>query len=252
MNVLLAVWFLQAQAVVLENDYVRVARDTAPCASASTPGCAHRVVVALGDLELRSANMRRTLARGDIAVFAPGEAYALLSGGAFFEVTIKPDHPRGQSAGEFIAPEKNALLHDGQRFFVFEERLAVSDTRARHSHGPRVVIQLNPTRLQQWPDGQQEIVRDIVPDRVGFNEPVIHIVKNVGTMPLHGIVIEFKPGRARGAQRAHLPCNSGLAFSPSCLTSSSSTRTVPIALNGSWHCFGSRRTYLSITVKPDG
>ena len=87
------------------------------------------------------------------------------------------------------------MLHDGERFFVFEERLAVGDTRARHSHSQRVVIQLNRTRLQQWPDGQPEIIRDIVPEIAKFNAPVIHTVKNVGELPLRGIVIEFQPER---------------------------------------------------------
>jgi hypothetical protein len=30
-------------------------------------------------------------------------------------------------------------------------------------------------------------------DQAAFNEPVIHVVKNVGNQPLRGIVIEFKP-----------------------------------------------------------
>jgi hypothetical protein len=196
MTVLAAVWLLQTQAIVLENDYVRVARDAAPCASAAAGDCAQRIIVALDDLELRSANGRRTLARGDVVVFAPGESYEPPSG-SYYEVAIRAERPAVPSAGEVIPPDKNALLHDDAAFFIFEERLAVGDTRARHSHGPRVVIQLNATRLQQWPEGAPEVVRDIVSDRVGFNEPVIHTVKNVGTLPLRGIVIEFKPVRPR-------------------------------------------------------
>jgi hypothetical protein len=38
-----------------------------------------------------------------------------------------------------------------------------------------------------------------VPERVSFNPPVIHVVKNVGDAPLWGIVIEFKPERAGAA-----------------------------------------------------
>jgi hypothetical protein len=51
---------------------------------------------------------------------------------------------------------------------------------------------LNRTRLQQRPDGEPEILRDIVPDGAAFNTPVIHVVKNVGPLPLRGIVVEFK------------------------------------------------------------
>jgi hypothetical protein len=94
-----------------------------------------------------------------------------------------------------ISPDKNVIKHGGERFFIFEERLEVGDTRERHSHSQRVVIQLNATKLQQWPDGQPEVLRDIVPDGVAFNPPVIHTVKNVGELPLRGIVIELKPER---------------------------------------------------------
>lgn len=192
MTLVLAVWLVQAQAVVLENDYVSVTWDGAPCASATVPGCGDRVIVALGDVELRSGSSRRKLTRGDIAVFTAGESYQP-TGGAFFEVAFTANHPPVESPRELIPPDKNAMLYDGERFFVFEERLAVGDTRPRHSHSQRVVIQLNWTRLQQWPEGQAELIRDIVPDRVTFNPPVIHTVKNVGELPLRGIVIEFKP-----------------------------------------------------------
>jgi hypothetical protein len=199
-ELLLAVLLTQAPAVVLENDYIRVSRDAAPCASAATR-CGDRVIVALGDVEVRSGKALRKLTRGDIAVFGARESYELPNGGAFFEVVIKPKHPAVASARRFMPPEKNAVLYDGKRFLVFEERLAVGDTRAAHSHNQRVVIQLNRTRLQQWPEGQPEVVRDIEPDRVAFNPPVIHTVKNVGALPLRGIVIEFKAEGKRPASR---------------------------------------------------
>ena len=77
-------------------------------------------------------------------------------------------------------------------FFVFEEKLSPGDTRARHSHSQRVVIQLNRARLQQWPDGEPSKFVETIPDRPTFSPPVIHTVKNVGDTPLRGIVIEFK------------------------------------------------------------
>jgi quercetin dioxygenase-like cupin family protein len=194
---LLAGWLLQTQPVALENEYVRVTRDAAPCASATVPGCGDRVIVALARIELRSGKSRRKMTRGDIAVFKPGESYEPPRGGDFFEVAIKANHPPVQSPRELIPPEKNAMRYDGKRFFIFEEKLAVGDTRPRHSHSQRVVIQLNQTRLQQWPEGEPEVVREIVPDRAGFNPPVIHTVKNVGDAPLRGIVIEFKAERRK-------------------------------------------------------
>src|SRR6266498_2782314 len=160
-------WILQAPA--LENDYVRVMRDSAPCAAAKAPVCADRVIVALGEIELRVGKSLRKMTRGDIAVFKSGKSYAPPTGGPFFEVNIKPNHPPVQSPREMIPPEKNAIRYDGKRFFIFEERLAVGDTRPRHSHSQRVVMQLSRTRLQQWPDGQPEIFVDIIPDRAAFN-----------------------------------------------------------------------------------
>jgi hypothetical protein len=195
MMLLLLVWLLQAQTPALENEYVRVMRDVSPCASASAPGCGDRVIVALAPLELRFGKTRRKMNRGDIAVFKPGESYEPPTGGAFFEVAIKANHPPVQSPRELIPPEKNAIRYDGEQFFIFEERLAPGDTRTRHSHSQRVVMQLNRTRLQQWPEGAPEVFLDVVPDRATFNPPVIHTVKNVGGAPLRGIVIEFKAER---------------------------------------------------------
>jgi hypothetical protein len=181
-----------AGEIALENDYVRVTRDATPCALAHVPECADRVIVALGEFELSSDGKRRTMARGDIAVFGPGESFEPTNGGSFFEVSLKRNHPPVQSPGELIAPEKNAIRYDGKDFFVFEEKLAPGDTRARHSHSQRVVIQLNRARLQQWPDGEPSKFVETIPDRPAFSPPVIHTVKNVGDTPLRGIVIEFK------------------------------------------------------------
>jgi hypothetical protein len=185
---------LQADAPALENAYVRVTRNGAVCASAQAPGCAtDRIIVALSNVDVNSANGTRPLERGDIVVFGPKDSYVQPVGGAYFEVVLKVGRPAVLSPKELIPPEKNSIVHDGERFFVFEERLQPGDTRARHSHSQRVVIQLNPTKLQQWPEGEAEVIRDMRVDQAAFNEPVIHIVKNVGDKPLRGIVIEFKP-----------------------------------------------------------
>jgi hypothetical protein len=183
-----------APDIALENAYVRVAKNAAPCADGA-PACGERVIVALDELGLVASGARTTLARGDVRVFATGEAYEPPAGGRYFEVSFKPNPPPVESPAEMISPDKNVIKHDGERFFIFEERLDVGDTRERHSHSQRVVIQLNATKLQQWPDGQPEVLRDIVPDGVAFNPPVIHTVKNVGELPLRGIVIELKPER---------------------------------------------------------
>lgn len=186
-------WLLAAATPVLENEYVRVTRDRAVCATAGLPQCGPRVLVALDALDLEVEGIPQRLARGDVAVVAMEESYSIVAGGAFLEVVVKPDHPPAIAPAEHIAPDKNALRHDGGDFFIFEEKLAPGDTRERHSHSQRVVIQLNRTTLQQWPDGAPEVVIETVPDRPGFSPPVVHKVRNIGTLPLRGIIIEFRP-----------------------------------------------------------
>jgi len=192
MRLLLLLILLPATALALENDYVRVTRNAATCPQANMPGCGERVIVALDDIEIFVGYAKRNFARGEIIVFERERAFPPPVG-EFFEVVIKPDHPPVLSPPEIIPPEKNAMLYEGERFFVFEEKLAPGDTRARHSHSQRVVIQLNRTRLQQWPDGETEKFVEVPIEQPTFSPPVIHVVKNVGDAPLFGIVIEFKP-----------------------------------------------------------
>jgi hypothetical protein len=188
-------------AVVLENEYVRVTRNGASCVEPAA-GCGDRVVVALDALELATAGRVRKMARGDVIVVAARDRYTPPAAGEFLEVVIKPDHPPVKSPGVQIPPEKNTVMFDGPDFFVFEEKLDAGDTRGRHSHSQRVVIVLNATRLQQWPDGQAAVFRDQIPDDVRFNPPVVHVVKTVGDRPLRNIVIELKPATdARGSIR---------------------------------------------------
>jgi len=178
-----------AGRLVLDNAYVRVTRNAAPCAAAA--GCGERVLVALGTVELTTPRPM-TLGRGKVAVFRKGEPYAPPAAGEFLEVAVKPAHPPVETPPLNIPPEKNALLFDGDDVRVFEEKLVSGDTRARHSHSQRVVVVINDTRLQQWPDGAPELMRQQVPDDVRFNPPVVHVVKNVGDQPLRNVVIELK------------------------------------------------------------
>jgi hypothetical protein len=193
---------LHSSSVVLENEHVRVTRNDAPCASPA-PGCEQRVFVALSDVELtlhwevvdkgnRAPGDVRRLPRGGVRVLGPRDAYTPPAKGDYLEVTIKPGRPPANSPPVIIPPDKNTVLFDRPELVVFEEKLDPGETRARHSHRDRVVIVLNKTRLQQWPDGSPAIFRDQVPDDVRFNPPVVHVVKTVGDLPLRNIVIEFK------------------------------------------------------------
>lgn len=177
----------------LENDYVRVVRNAAPCAIASPSVCGARVLVALGPIDIVQDFHPRHMERGDVAVFRWFETYTPPTSGEFVEVSLKQDHPPVETPPVLIPPEKNALLFDSDTFFVFEERLEPGDTRARHSHSQRVVVVINDTKLQQWVDGRGEIVRTEVANDVRFNAPVTHVVKTIGEKPLRNIVIELKP-----------------------------------------------------------
>jgi hypothetical protein len=174
--------------VALENDYVRVSRDTAPFATA---GSGDRVIVAMGPLAFMAGDALQTLDRGEFFVFGPGDFYTLPAGAAFFEVAIKPDHPPVKVPPEIIPPAKNMMLYEGERFFIYEEKLDPGDVRPRHSHCQRVEIRLNNgPMLDQWFDPPRPPLQ---PGIVNWREPVVHTVRNVGDMPLRNLIIEFKP-----------------------------------------------------------
>ena len=188
MSLLLFAFLLLQTSPSLDNDFVRVVKNDAPCAAAVAK-CGDRIIVALGAITLQGRSMQR----GDIHVFKTGESYVKPQGADFLEVAIKPAHPKPVSPGVKITPEKNSIIYDGPDFFIFQEMLPLGDSRPRHSHSQRVVIVLNETELLQQVDGQPEFVRGVIPNDVRFNDAVIHAVKNVGKQPLRNIVIEFKP-----------------------------------------------------------
>jgi acetylornithine deacetylase/succinyl-diaminopimelate desuccinylase-like protein len=179
-------------ATVLENDYVRVSRDEAPCAQAGTTGCSERAIVAMGEIQLRFGKVLRAMRRGEVAVFKAGESYRAPESGPYYEVAIKPNHPPVKSPVEIIPPAKNTIVYEGERFFIYEERLAPGDTRARHSHSQRIEIRINQgpllRQIIEGKDAPQE-----PPSVVNFREPIIHAVTNVGDMALWNFILEFKP-----------------------------------------------------------
>jgi hypothetical protein len=178
---------LQANPL-LENEFVRVSRNLAPCAAAA-PSCGDRVLIALGSIEMSGQKMER----GDIKVFKTGERYAPPRSGDYLEVVIKPGHPKAAapSAGTPPAPE-NKILYDGKEFTIFEEKMQPGELSSRHSHNQRLAIFLNRTQVQQWTDGKSE-TRELVPDLVTFRPAVVHVSKDVGSVPIRNILIEFKP-----------------------------------------------------------
>jgi hypothetical protein len=176
--------------VAFDNEYFHVTRDATPCANAASAGCADRVIVAMGKITVSSGKPQRKLSKGQVAVFKQGQSYRV-SGGAFFEVAIKPDHPPVKSPPELIPPAKNAIIYDDPRFFIYHEQLAPGDTRPRHSHSQRLEIRLNVgPLLDQWFDPP---AKPVLPSIINFRQPSIHTTKNIGDMALKNLIVEFKP-----------------------------------------------------------
>src|SRR5262245_17308775 len=103
---------LQAQpgakpATALENDYVLVSRNIAPCAIAIEGKCEDRVILAMGDLTLASGGKKRAMKRAEVAVFDAKQSYQVAVGSPFFEIAIKPRHPPISAPAERIAASAN-------------------------------------------------------------------------------------------------------------------------------------------------
>jgi hypothetical protein len=188
--ILAAFFFLQAVSArpLLDNDFVRVFRNSAPCAAAA-PSCGVRVVVALGSVEVNGQKVER----GDIKAFASGERYSPPKSGDYLEVSIKPGHPKVMplSAGA-PPPPGNKVLYDGKDFTVFAEQMQPGEYSAPHSHNLRLAVFLNDTNVQQRTGGKTE-TRELVPDTVIWRPAVVHDSKDVGAIPIRNILIEFRP-----------------------------------------------------------
>jgi hypothetical protein len=173
---------------LLDNEFVRVFKNSAPCAAAA-PSCGERVVVALGSVEVNGQKMER----GDVKVFKAGERYSPPKSGEYIEVGIKPAHPKVMPPAVGTPPPPgNKILYDGKDFTVFAEKMQPGEYAAPHSHNSRLAIFLNDTMVQQWTDGKEE-TRELVPDVIMWRPPVVHASKDVGKLPISNLLIEFKP-----------------------------------------------------------
>lgn len=189
-QILLALVLLQAMpgTPLLDNEFVRVFKDSAPCATAG-PSCGERVVLALGPVEVNGKKMER----GEIQAFKSGERFTPPTSGHFLEVEIKSTHPKVlPPAPGTPPPPGNKVLYDGQDFTVFAEKMQPGEYARPHSHNVRLAIFLNDTMVEQWTNGKDE-TRELVPDVVMWRPAVVHASKDVGKAPISNILIEFKP-----------------------------------------------------------
>lgn len=167
-------------------------RNAAPCAAAKERECEDRVVVAMDDIEMRFANSSRKMKRGSVAVFKAGQSYQPPTGGAFFEVAIKPNHPPVKCPAVMIPAQKNKTVYDADRFFVYEELLEPGDSRPLHTHCQRIEMPINRGPIfQGWADGQPA---PPIPVRAAnWREGGTHLTRNVGDELLRNLIVEFKP-----------------------------------------------------------
>src|ERR1035437_3211315 len=99
--IIVALLFFQTlqASPLLDNDFVQVFRNNAPCAAAA-PSCGERVVVALGPVEINGQKMER----GNIKVFKTGERYSPPKSGDYLQVAIKPWHPKAMAPSAQTPP----------------------------------------------------------------------------------------------------------------------------------------------------
>jgi hypothetical protein len=180
--------------VVFENNFVRVIKNASFHTMDDSVIFGKRMVVALAGLKCKTRDGIKTLQRGAIAVFLPGEPFEIRSGECFI-VGFKRQHPVPKGPEVWLEPQKNVIVYEDELFRVFEERLAPGDTRELHSHSQRLVVRLNNVQLTDprfKPNGAPgEGIQ--VPNTVKFAEPMVHVVKNLSVdTPLFNIIIEFK------------------------------------------------------------
>lgn len=152
-----------------------------------------RVIAALDAIVIKSNKGKRTLMRGQVAVFLENESYEI-SSGKYFEIGFKKNHPPLTVPEQWVEPQKNTIIYEDAQFRIFEERLKAGDIRELHSHAQRIVARLNLVQLTD-PRLNKEVNEGTgihVPNTVKFAEPVVHAVKNLSKIPLFNIVIEFK------------------------------------------------------------
>lgn len=177
-----------APAALPDNEFVRVTRDAAPCASGDA-GCGDRIFVALSSINLNGQEMQR----GDVKVFAKGERYTPPASGEYLEVSVKPNHPRSVQPPRQNPRSPNLhVLYENNDFIVFHESMQPGELGPEHSHFQRLTVTLATTKVEQWTDGK-EAVRDLTADTIGFGPAVTHTSKALGPGVLSNLSIEFKP-----------------------------------------------------------
>jgi hypothetical protein len=92
-----------------------------------------------------------------------------------------------------VVPGMKVLL-DHECVRVQYHDVAVGETIPMHSHPNYVVYTLEAFRARiRLPDGTQRI-SDRKAGEAYWNEPITHSVENLGTTPVHNLIVELKSG----------------------------------------------------------
>jgi hypothetical protein len=201
----------------VENTYFRATKDDIVCGSPTPPSCKDRVVLALGNIELKSGGKVRRMKRGEFQVFGAGQSYERPTGEHFWEITIKADHPPVPGPPEVVVPRGSDAIYEGEDFWIYNEKLVPGELRERHSHTYRAVVQLNAGvgegggAALEWPtkntvrppdynsikltEAQKLAILRNPPrsnDSISLSSPVIHTNTASPFSPLDGIVVMMK------------------------------------------------------------
>ncbi len=186
-------------SATIENEYVTVTKNNVIAGNAATSVYSYRVIIALTNTIINSSKGNIILERGKTSVFSLMDTFRITEG-EYFEVAIKKSHPVPVAPAIWYEPANNNTVLENDEFRIFEELLPPGGVRTLHSHLQRVVIRLNNVRLTDprfHPEGQEG--KGIqVPNTAKFAEPVEHVVKNLGSIPLFNIVLEFKAPKVSG------------------------------------------------------
>jgi len=181
-----------SDSAIINNDYVVVNKNKTVFNEANSL-IETRLIVALSNTNIKTKKRKIVLNRGQIEIFHSDEIYKIKKGN-YFEIAIKNSHPKPQIPVVWYEPQKNIVVYEDSSFRVFEERLGPNEDRALHSHLQRVVVRLNNVQLTdpRYNERAKEGKGIQVPNTVKFAEPTEHVVRNLSTIPLFNIVLEFK------------------------------------------------------------
>ena len=115
--------------------------------------------------------------------------------GLIFIACVAATIPAGSTSQDraSVVPDMPVLLNN-DCVRVQRHDVGVGGEIQMHSHPAYVVYTLNAFRAEiTLPDGTKRI-SDRKAAEAYWNPPISHAVKNLGTTPIHNLIVEIKPG----------------------------------------------------------